>query len=392
MINAKETKESRGRIVFIGSQSFADFYGVGGMQSYIRRLGFELARRDYKVDYLVYGTQQEQEIIPVHGIRVKHLCSLADALTEFSSGNYSDIVRVWMTRRERLKFARYILSTRVLSSKGTSWKIHSIWFIVPDLLCKRLLTMLEGLIISRRGRLFCVSHRQWRMIRKWTHKACLLLPPVPKEFFLQPGEKSFRWPLKVTFLGVLHPDKGIEEVIELFTRLRGNPRFDCSIYAMFNPKVPAQVRLHELLLGQRGLKYVSMEQRKWSVELEKWVQRVLAETDIFVHPLKSLQNTVDTPLLLLEAMASLCAVLTTPIGSIPEIYGKESPFLIPHSNFVERAAAFLKGLSKEDLLKERMRIYRRNKELGFSQAEVTDRFESACCQSMFKNRVCSKAY
>jgi len=357
------------KVAFVGSQDFADFHGIGGMQSYIRRLGLELARRGYIVDYLVCGAQQEEEVIPVDGVCVKYFRLLVDALAELPSGSYSAVTRVWLARRDRFDFVRYVLSHKALP-------FHYIWFVVPDSLSKRLLTFLEGMVISRGGYLFCVSPMQWRVAKCWTRKACLLLPPVPQEFFLEPEEKPLRWPLKVTFLGVLHPDKGIEEVVELFKMLRDDPRFECSIYAIHNPKVPLQVKLHKRLLQERSIKYVPMERGKWSVELEKEVQAILAKTDVFVQPFQSLQNTVDTPVLVLEAMTSLCAVLTTPIGSIPEIYG-ESQFLIPHSGFVERAADLLMKLGKEDLLKERMRIYRRNKELSFSQAEVADKFIAA---------------
>jgi glycosyltransferase involved in cell wall biosynthesis len=197
---------------------------------------------------------------------------------------------------------------------------------------------------------------------------------VPEEFFLKPEEKAFEWPIRVTFLGVLHPDKGIKEAIRLFTALRNDSRFRFTIYATYDPHSAHQRQIHEWLLRQDGLIYVPMERNIcWTPELEQRVQSVLAETDIFIQPFRSLQNTVDTPLLVLEAMASLCIVLTTPIGSISEIYGK-SPFIIPYQHFVEKAIALLKGIDEDRLLKERLRIYRRNEEVRFSQPEIARKF------------------
>ncbi len=358
--------ESGRRIAFAGSRGFADFYGVGGMQSYIRRLGLELARRGHRVDYLVHAAHQEQDIRPVPGIRVRYFSAVADGLAELSTGGYSDVIRVWMARWDRLEFVRHVLGREAASRRN-----HYVWFVLPDPPGKRLLGMFEGLATSRGGRLFCVSARQWRAAKRWTRKASLLLPPVPEAFFLRPSEKPLAWPLRVTFLGVLHPDKGIKEVVELFGVLRDDPRFDCSIYATHDPRASVEAALHAWLFHHKNIRYVPMEQRKWSVELEQEVQAVLAQTDVFVQPLQSLQNTVDTPLLVLEAMASLCAVLTTPLGSIPEVYG-ESPFLISPSGLVGRAATLLKGLNETALLAERTRIHGRNQALGFSQAAVVD--------------------
>jgi glycosyltransferase involved in cell wall biosynthesis len=363
--------DGRGRrIAFVGSQGFADFYGIGGMQSYVRRLSLELAGRGHCVEYLVHGARAH-EVSPVPGLRVRYFRSLTEVLAELSSGDYSDIIRVWLERWDRLEFLRY-----VLSPKGGSRPHHYMWFVMPDSQGKRLLGLLEGFPASRGGRLFCVSARQWRAARRWTRKASLLMPPIPQEFFLRPEDKPLRWPLRVAFLGVLHPDKGIREIVELFTALEDEPRFQCSIHATHDPGSGVQRALHDWLLRQPRIRYVPMERRHWSGDLEREVRTTLAETDVFLQPLQSLQNTVDTPLLVLEAMASLCLVLTTPLGSISELCAS-GEFVIPHAGFAERAATALKTMSESRLREERTRIHRRNQELAFSQAEVADAFLAA---------------
>lgn len=356
------------RIAFAGSRRFADFYGVGGMQSYIRRLGLELARRGHTVDYLVHEAGQGRVCAPAQGLRVKYFRSVSEALAELSSGGYSDVVRVWLARWDRVEFVRYIWSSRAQSQRN-----HYVWFALPDSPGKRCVGLMEGLATSRGGRLFCVSARQWRVARRWTRKASLLLPPVPEAFFIPPEDKPIRWPLRVTFLGVLHPDKGIKEVVELFELLRDDPRFDCSMYAVHDPGDSVQTALHRWLLHHENIRYVAMEHHEWSAELERQVQAILARTDVFVQPYLSLQNTVDTPLLVLEAMASLCAVLTTPIESLPELY-EESQFMIPPSGFVQRAATLLKGLDETTLWAERTRIHGRIRDLRFSQSDIVDAF------------------
>jgi glycosyltransferase involved in cell wall biosynthesis len=341
------------------------------MQSFIRRLGLELARRGHAVDYLVHEAGQRREVTPASGMRVLYFPSLVDSLAALSAGSYSDVVRVWFASTDRLTFLRH-----VLSRDGGSPRNHYLWFCVSDSRAKRLFGMMEAMAVSRRGHFFCVSPRQWRMARRWTSRASLLLPPVPESFFLSPDQKPLEERLRVTFLGVLHPDKGVHDVVRLFAALQGDPRFDCSLYATHDPGDREQVALHQQLLQHRGIRYVPMQPSPWSDALETHVRSILAESDVFVQPFHSLQNTVDTPLLVLEAMASLCLVLTTPIQSIPELYANRD-FLLSASGFVEGAIGLLKRLTDADLLQERARIHRRNQELGFSQPEVADRFLAA---------------
>ncbi len=358
---------AKDRIAFVGHIGFADFYGVGGMQSYMRRLAIELAHLGRLVDYLVHGAPSQSETSPTAGITIRYFRSLEDAFSWLASGDYEHVVRVWLSRRDRARYVRHVWTQR------TRTRYHHIWFIVPDSPAKRALGLVEGLLTSRRGHLVCVSPRQFERMRWLGRKSVLLLPPVPESFFMEPEKKPLRWPLRITFLGVLHPDKGIKDVVRLFLAFKHDPRFKCMIYASHNPADPQQVALHRQLTDQQGLGYVPMQVGRWSPGSAEQVRQILHDTDIFIQPYQSLQNTVDTPLLVLEAMATSCGVMTTPIGSIPELYGN-SQFVIPMAGFAGRAEEVLKGLSLEDLTVERNRVYHRVQQLQFSAREVAQRF------------------
>ena len=341
------------------------------MQSYIRRLGRELASRGHEVDYLVHEAAETREVAPFPGIRVRYVVSLEESLAALSSGAYSDVVRVWFAAGDRFGYLRHLLG----SPRGAV-RHHYVWFVVSDSPPKWLFGMFEGLASSRDGRFYCVSPRQIRVARRWTRHARLLLPPVPRAYFLRPEQKGLGQTLRLTYLGVIHPDKGLLEVMRLFAALREDSRFTCSIYATHDPSDSAQVALHERLLRDQAVHYVPMAPALWSPEMDARVRSILAETDVFVQPFQSLRNTVDTPLLLLEAMASLCAVITTPIQSIPELYGNPG-FLLRSEGWVESAISLLRGITETTLREERVRIHRRNQELAFSEAEVVDRFLAA---------------
>lgn len=361
-------EKQRKRIAFLGHVRHADIFGIGGMASYVRRLGTELARLGYTVDVYYHGAEARRTETTGAGVRIEYFRVLWEALAALALGNYHDIVRIWLSGWDRLVYVSYRLSP-----KRHQPNYHYMWFAVPDRRWKRVVAMIEQFLAVRAGRLVCVSPRQVHALQARILDAVLILPPVPEGFFARLEEKSLIWPVRVSFLGILHPDKGVRQTVELFRSLACDGRFQCTIYAIHKQCDPEQVALHKWLVSQVDIRYVPLGGVLWSPENEQIVQNVLRDTDIFVQPYRSLQNTVDAPLLVLEAMASCCAVLTTRIGSIPEVYG-ESPFVIDSPNFARRAEDLLKGLSLEDLAAERVRVHQRTEQLRFSARDVALRF------------------
>jgi len=362
-------RDSEGlNIAFWGHKDYSDFYGIGGMQSYTRRLAQELAHLGYKIDCVISGASEPKEINVTPNLKVSYFQTFKDSNNYIVSHSYQHIIRMWFPRKERMN---YLLSLYRRHKRETHY--HYISFIVPEQRIKRHLMLIEAKLASPNGRIICVSFRQYRMAKKLKHSSFLLLPPIPEDYFLTPKEKNISKKVKITFLGMLHPDKGVEKTISLFERLQNNPKFECAIYTIHNPRNKRSLELHNRLARQKTINYISLDSQKYSMDAEGVVKRVLKETDIFVQPYQKLENTVDTPLLLLEAMASLCVVLTTPLGSIPEIYGK-SRFLINNEDFVASAMELLQDLSLDDLRREKDRIYARNKLLGFSSSEIAAKF------------------
>ena len=112
--------------------------------------------------------------------------------------------------------------------------------------------------------------------------------------------------------------------------------------------------------------------QRWRLRLP----HILRDTDILLLPYQKLSSTIDTPVLLLEGMASLCAILTRPLGDIPEIYGASRLLLS------EPAAAAPIILESRDFLEEeRQRIRRRNQELGFGLDQILNQFIQAIAQA-----------
>lgn len=353
------------KIAFFGQRKFFDYFLIGGFQSYIRRLAQGLAQRGHEIEYVLYDAPQEKGSQVAPRLTLAYCRTFDQGLTRVLTGNYDHVLRVWLSRQDRL---RYIWAIR---RHGPKTKWHQFCLAWPDAPLKRSLVVLDSYLSPFRGMAFCVSYRQYSAIKNYQKNAYLALPPVPEEYFLTPVQKGQNSRINVTFLGNLTPDKFGAEVIALFEKLQPDSRFRFSIYGTHDRSNPLSVKMHNYLQRQKAITYVHVDMEGYSLEIDALVRRVLQETDVFVQPYRTLQNTLDTPLLLLEAMASLCAVMTTPLGSVQDIYGR-SRFLLPAEGFPERVENVLTCLTWESLLAERNRILERNRKLRFHQTAVLE--------------------
>jgi glycosyltransferase involved in cell wall biosynthesis len=357
------------KIAFFGQRKFFDYFMIGGFQSFIRRIALGLCHSGHQVDYLLYDAPVAESITVLPDLTLYYFKSFNEAFQKLVTGSYDHVFRVWLSRRDRLKY----LFLQKAAPRHTTW--HHLFLAWPESLIKRSLAVGEGWAGSRYGRLICVSPRQYRALSPFSRRACHILPPVPEDYFLSPPAKKTADPIKVTFLGNLTKDKYIEEIIVLFHNLQKHPQVHCSIYGTHDPLNPHSVEVHKRLQTQNDIHYVNIDMTSYSLETDTLVKTVLTDTDIFLQPYRTLHNTLDMPLLLLEAMAALCPVVTTPLGSVPEIYGP-SKFIIQSDQFLTAAENLLKNVTSEEILLERGRIYERTQELNFGTTSIMEKFIS----------------
>jgi glycosyltransferase involved in cell wall biosynthesis len=357
------------KLAFWGLKHAFDFFQIGGTESFVRRLSAELIKNDVKVDYILYGDSQNKEF-DCAGINLNFFASFNEALKAIERKEYEHIITIYLLPKDRIKYALF------RKNKSKSIRFHFVYFGWPDSLIKRKLYFSEARIFPYNGKLFCISKRQYDYVSRWAKNAVYLLPPVPESFFLRPDEKPTNGKIKVTFLGRIDPGKGINEVIEIFKALKDNNHFECSIYGIHIPEHKESFEIHNRLKNQKEIKYIEVDRQKFSPEVEEFVKNVFKETDVFIQPYQKLSSTIDTPLLLLETMASLCSVITKPFGNIPDIYGK-SKFLIHPDNFIADAIQLLKNVTHQDLIEERKRIYGQNLSLNFKSENIGKRFVDA---------------
>jgi glycosyltransferase involved in cell wall biosynthesis len=354
------------KLAFFGLCGSFDYRHIGGMDSIVRRLGCELVKRGIKVDFVHFGAPEEREEDTSEGIHLRYYRSFKESLQALA-GRYDHVLTIYVPPKQRPVYARF------RHREAQRIRFHLLYAGWPESLLKRELLFMESRLMPYNGYLFCISPRQHRHVSKWSERAVLLLPPVPEGYFLRPDEKPKHDRLYVVYMGRLDPGKGTETVIALFKHLR--KEFETRVYGYSWHYEPRSMQLHQQLLAQDEIFYEPTEFQGYSPEVESRVHEILCETDVLLLPYAKLSSTIDTPLLLLEGMAHLCAVVTRPLGSISEIYGMTKWMLDDLSDH-RHVARFLRELG-ERLDEERQRLALRNQELKFSAREVADQFYEA---------------
>jgi len=356
------------KIAFAGITDSFDFDYVGGASSVIRRIAIALVETGNQIDFVQYGTASDNEFDIRKNFKQRNFMTF-DGFLNGLKENYDHIVYIYIKPSERVKFANF----RNVCPQHTVF--HQIYLHWNESWLKRQLYFVERRLFPFNGRLFCVSPRIYNYVAKWSDKATLLLPSVPESYFLSPSEKSNSSKLRIAYLGRVDPGKGTMEAVEVIEYLRSLPNIQSKICGFSWPRLPDTVNLEKKLLANKNIRYEIIKPDKWTEKIDDNLRNLLRETDILLLPYKKLSSTIDVPLLLLEAMASLCAVISTPLGDIPDLYG-HSYFSLSEKWDSEFVIDMIKK-SAEHLPAERERLCQQNQKLNFSTSNIANIFRDA---------------
>ncbi|KPJ67045.1 MAG: hypothetical protein AMJ43_06190 [Coxiella sp. DG_40] len=361
--------DNRG-VVFFGIVESFDFWQIGGMESYLRRLAFELTKAGKDVNFVQYGSDSVAAEQAFPGITLYRYRFLDDAL-EHIAQQASIVLVSALYRKDRLKFIKFRKANRdiitfyfVASYWGKSWIRRKCYF-------------LESFIYPNNGGVLCMSPRLLKASDTERIKAKLLLPPVPEDYFIKPEDKLLKNKIVVTYMGRPVPSKGADDAVKVFAQLQGEPDIQTQLCGYCCKDDNESMFIHKFLMAQKNIKYIHEDNNRWSESTDAKLIRRLKETDILLLPYRSLRTTIDVPLLLLEGMAANCCIITKPIGDIPEIYGQSS-FILPVNDFVPNAVALIKQVRQNPqiLRKERHRIASQVMKLSFDTKSISKRLFS----------------
>lgn len=354
------------KIAFLGLKQAFDYFQIGGTETFVRRFATQILHQGIHVDYILYGNKRNKELTPMSGLNLRYFKLFQDAL-DVVEEQYDHILTIYLLPRHRVKYALF------RRKNDNSLPFHFIYFGWPCSLIRRKLYFSEARVFPYNGKLFCISKRQYEYLTTWAKNVTYLLPPVFENCFLNPKDKPINNKIKLTYLGRIDLDKGIKEVITVFNALKNCDKFECCICAIPQPAEKRSLQINNWLRKQEDIKYIEIDKEKYTIEVERIANNILRQTDILLLPYKRLSSTIDTPVTLLEAMASMCVVITKPLGNIQDIYG-ESKFIVPDNDFLSRVMALLETVSIKEITRERQRIHEQNLKLNLKRQNLTDSF------------------
>jgi len=290
------------KIVFFALDKTFGHSQIGGTDSYMRRLTGAIINSK-EVEWVFYDAECNNEEF-IGELKVIKFIKFKNAIDYIWSQKNTTVITSYIDPKYRLYFGY----KRLLNNKKSSF--YLLMFFYPESYIKKIVRALEILITPYAG-VITVSNRLNRFCSLFSSQVLHLPPIVPFKYNIR-SYHNVEKPT-VVFLGRIDPRKGINEVFRLFKKLAATDRYRLIIYGI---AIEDDTGVNEALNKIKScsdIEFIKIDRGEFSEKVDDLVINALGKADFFIQPYKNLESTVDTPLLLLEATALKCEVLTTGI-------------------------------------------------------------------------------
>ena len=270
---------------------------VGGLDTMARAFGDMARDNGHDVLYLSYGWSASDQCTIGHDIRVGDFGEALDVLDQHDGL----VVSFYIERRNRLPFLVYRWRNR--SFKRFLFYI-SVWN--PNRL-KRFLGFFE-LFYSFNAGTFGASERLVKLGRKFDREVKLMCPPTRSTVENHFRSSEVDTQIFLSFAGRFDKRKGLIEAIEIMKETNSLIECKCLVSGYFWPNDSDEIEIRELLSKHAFIEVRETNVNNWNETAEQRLEEQLVASDVVLLPYKKLSSTVDTPLLVLEAMAKKCVV------------------------------------------------------------------------------------
>lgn len=346
----------------LGTEQSLSYWQVGGTEAFGRRLAQEALAAGDQVDYVLLGRPNGGRVCRGK-VPIRYVSSPSE-LARVLWSDYDHVLVFYLPAEIRLFMA-------LMRLVRTGPRFHALCFSLSSSWLRRWCYTQD--LRLRYSTSFSVAPSIQRYLAARGIPTVLLLPPVPDSYY---GAAAARVPsdrVRVGYLGRVDVGKGTDVAMKVLAHLATQPGYEVSamLYAWDSSSESLPRELDRTPIDIRWELY-----RNWSPALEERVCRYLSSVDVLLLPYRAQTRTIAAPLVLLEAMAAECVVVSTPVGDIPWIC-RDAAILLNHDLWHGSQVDAL--LCKVDLGTFRSKVRKRSRELGFRASSVYATFRAAVC-------------
>ena len=313
------------KIIVISTSKAIHPANIGGTESIIRRIKYSF-KQDVNIIFYLIGYGESNENVKYF----PNIKALTNSLR--SKQNKLNVIKMYLTFSQRLYLCLFRLSNRKIN-----------WFLLltswSNSFYSKLKLIFDYVLFPYNNGLIVISKRQSQFFNKIGFKNLLINPNIPENYNYNEDKLK---DIDFLFLGRIDYTKGIDLTIDFFNYLKINHGINTYIVGIRFPDDLRAEKIHYELLNQNLINYIPVERSNYPKSVENKTIDYLQRAKYFVQPYKNIYGTVDTPILILEAMAANCVVISSNDSNVVDIYG-ESQSLIQN---IPGSLEQLKSLTK----------------------------------------------
>ena len=321
------------KIVFVGSGKQTDPFKIGGIENSVQRLiNYLVVERNSVMLLLVSNKQKKIVYDTVNNCKI-YSGSKTMLRRLILSQSFDVIIFVETIFQSPIFLIRFLLK-----KKRDNFQSIKLFYTFPP--------FKPSLFLQKMKMKLCIdvsiafSKRiADEIVNQWKGRTKLIYPPVSQEFFLKKIQRNKR-KISVGYVGRLSTEKGILLLKDIFEKLGGGD-YEFLISGYFKNDEDQKIfkKSFSKLIIPIKINIADIENTNSNVI------ELLHQLDILILPYQNLSNnTVDTPLLILEGLATGCKVISSNIGTIEYVHPS-----IQTVNDYWKPDSFVQEIRKTDL-------------------------------------------
>lgn len=303
---------------------------------------------DRNIDLVFFDTARSEfipddiAIIPRLKLAIRDYRVIIRDFKQAMNEELFDVVHI--TSSAGLGLFRDLYMTRLARKKGSNSIIHFRFGRIPQLSKKRNWEWkLLSRVVKKADRVIVLDKRSYMSLLESGSRNVSLLPNMVSpniEKTINNMKAETRVPRRLLFVGHCIATKGVYELVEACKSIQ-------NIHLVLLGEIKEKVRRDLLNIADGGKWFEIMGEKPYAE-----VIRELLKCDVFILP----TYTEGFPNVILEAMACGCAIVTTPVGAIPEMLeeenGRSFGLMVEPKNVLRLSEAIKRVLNDEQFKNE----------------------------------------